>query len=246
MRTNIYAHRGAKGTTPENTIAAFKEALRMESDGIELDVHLSKDREPVVIHDETVNRTTNGSGEVQDMIVADLKKLDAGSWFHSSFKGEQIPTLKEVLLLLKDAEFLGTLNIELKTDQIPYEGLEQRVVDVINEVNVSFQIVFSSFSLASLERMKQVNPTAPCALLFSKVSLARPTFPDGQPFEAWHPRYTIVPSFVRGKDPIPPLRVWTVNKRIHMAYCFLNGVDTIITDYPERAIKIRKLLQRES
>ena len=121
--TKIFAHRGSKGTHPENTLASFKEAVRVGSDGIELDVHLTKDGHLVVIHDETVDRTTNGTGEIRNLTLAEIKAMDAGGWFHNKYAGEKIPTLEEVLLLLTELGFNGQLNIELKTDVIQYKGL---------------------------------------------------------------------------------------------------------------------------
>ena len=111
--TKIFAHRGSKGTHPENTLTSFKEAVRVGSDGIELDVHLTKDGHLVVIHDETVDRTTNGTGEIRNLTLAKIKAMDAGSWFHNTYAGEKIPTLEEVLLLLKELGFLDQLRTSM-------------------------------------------------------------------------------------------------------------------------------------
>ncbi|WP_353948544.1 glycerophosphodiester phosphodiesterase family protein [Sporolactobacillus sp. Y61] len=122
MRTAIFAHRGSKANRPENTLAAFEEAARVQSDGIELDVHLTKDQEVVVMHDEKVNRTTNGTGQIKQFTLRDLQELDAGSWFSGNYRKEKVPTLKEVLELLSD--YSGVINIELKTDRNVYPGLK--------------------------------------------------------------------------------------------------------------------------
>ncbi len=140
--TKIFAHRGSKGTHPENTLASFKEAVRVGSDGIELDVHLTKDGHLVVIHDETVDRTTNGTGEIRALTLAEIKELDAGSWFNETFAGEKIPTLEEVLLLLKE---LG---------------------------DWPFAIVYSSFNPYTLVELKQANPSQEIGLLFESVEWA--------------------------------------------------------------------------
>ncbi len=112
--TKIFAHRGSKGTHPENTLASFKEAVRVGSDGIELDVHLTKDGQLVVIHDETVDRTTNGTGEIRNLTLAEIKAMDAGSWFKNDFAGEKIPTLDEVLHLLKELSFHRSIKYRVK------------------------------------------------------------------------------------------------------------------------------------
>jgi hypothetical protein len=114
----IIAHRGASAYAPENTLAAFKKAIDLGADGIELDVHLSKDGEVVVIHDRTIDRTSNGKGQVAEMSLKELKALDFGSWFSDEYQKESIPLLREVLELLKD--WNGLLNIELKQN-----GLER-------------------------------------------------------------------------------------------------------------------------
>src|SRR3712207_5048900 len=110
--TKIMAHRGAAAYAPENTIAAFTKAIEMKADAIELDIHLSKDDHIVVIHDEKVDRTTNGKGLVMEFTLEELKRLDAGSWFNKEFKNEKIPTLREVLELVAYKNI--DLNIEIK------------------------------------------------------------------------------------------------------------------------------------
>ncbi|HBC89854.1 MAG TPA: glycerophosphodiester phosphodiesterase, partial [Lactococcus sp.] len=143
----IFAHRGSKCNRPENTLAAFQEALHVNSDGIELDVHLSKDNHLVVIHDEKVNRTTSGRGRVCDMTLAQLKQLDAGSWFDKAFYKEKIPTLEEVLNLLLKENFAGYLNIEIKTDIINYPGIEKQLFTLMNTQTFPFKVIYSSFNV---------------------------------------------------------------------------------------------------
>ena len=140
--TKIFAHRGSKGTHPENTLSSFREAVRVGSEGIELDVHLTKDGQLVVIHDETVDRTTNGTGEIRNLTLAEVKAMDAGSWFKNDFAGEKIPTLDEVLHLLKELNFTGQLNIELKTDIIQYEGLVEKCLALQVTESWPFAIVY--------------------------------------------------------------------------------------------------------
>src|SRR5699024_5745889 len=120
----IIAHRGASTYAPENTLAAFQKALDQQANGIELDVRLTKDNVPVICHDATVNRTSNGKGYIHNMTVSQLKKLDFGASFSNKYKGEMIPTLEETLTLIGDASI--TLHIEIKNGPIIPKYLEQK------------------------------------------------------------------------------------------------------------------------
>ena len=128
-RVQIVAHRGASAYAPENTLAAFRKAIELGADVLELDVHQSIDNQLVVIHDGTVDRTTSGKGTVKDCTVAALKQLDAGSWFSPQFSGERIPTLEEVFGSTPDSI---NLLIELKAGSDEYPGIEGRLVDMIH------------------------------------------------------------------------------------------------------------------
>ena len=132
--TQIFAHRGSKSNRPENTLAAFAEAVRVGSDGIELDVHRTKDKQLIVIHDESVDRTTNGRGLVRQLTLQQIKDLDAGSWFHPDYFREKVPTLEEVLDFLEEQQFTGILNIELKTNKYPYPKIEKQIAQVIQAI----------------------------------------------------------------------------------------------------------------
>src|SRR5690625_7911098 len=130
----IFAHRGSAGTHPENTMAAYIEAEKVGAEGLEIDVHLTKDDQLAVIHDNTVNRTTNGSGMVRDYTLAELKKLDAGSWFSPRFQQERIPTLQEVLEFIQNNKMI--LNIELKYATLDYVDFEEKVIHEIGRAHV--------------------------------------------------------------------------------------------------------------
>lgn len=148
----LIAHRGWSGIAPENTISAIRLALEEEKiDAIELDVHLSSDGVPVVIHDYTLERTTNGIGNVKDYTVQQLKELDAGSWFNKNFKGEKIPTLEEVLQLVGIKK---KLFIELKQMGSVYEGLEKKVTELLMKYNMADEATIISFDPYSLLRSK--------------------------------------------------------------------------------------------
>lgn len=241
--TKIFAHRGSKGTHPENTLASFKEAVRVGSDGIELDVHLTKDGYLVVIHDETVDRTTNGTGEIRNLTLAEIKAMDAGSWFHNKYAGEKIPTLEEVLLLLTELGFNGQLNIELKTDVIQYEGLVEKCLALQSAKDWPFAIVYSSFNPYTLVELKQANPSQEIGLLFESKEWAD----KGDAMlekESYHPDLKLLDWTLEWNTNQLPLRVWTVNEDKDINRCFELQIEAIFTDYPEKALQLKENYER--
>lgn len=150
----VGAHRGASKYCPENTMPSFKKALELGTDYIELDVHLSKDEVPVVMHDSRLERTSNGKGRLRDYTVEELKELDAGSWFGESFSGLEIPTLEEVLSWAKGR--VG-VSIELKQDLEKYAHLEERVLEIIRKTNTLNQIQVMSFNHRAVRKMKELD-----------------------------------------------------------------------------------------
>ena len=241
--TKIFAHRGSKGTHPENTLASFKEAVRVGSDGIELDVHLTKDGHLVVIHDETVDRTTNGTGEIRNLTLAEIKAMDAGSWFHNKYAGEKIPTLEEVLLLLTELGFNGQLNIELKTDVIQYKGLVEKCLALQSAKDWPFAIVYSSFNPYTLVELKEANPSQEIGLLFESKEWAD----KGDAMlekESYHPDLKLLDWAIEWNRNQLPLRVWTVNEDTDINRCFELLIEAIFTDYPEKALQLKENYER--
>lgn len=155
MDVEIIAHRGYSALAPENTLAAFQAAVQYQAQGVELDVQLSADRVPIVIHDHTLNRTTNGQGNVQTKTLKQLQSLDAGSWFSSEFVGEKIPTFKAVLDLLKDTEI--TIYAEIKkTDFWSKSDVSNFVQDIINQ-GWNERCIIASFDHDFLDKVRQIN-----------------------------------------------------------------------------------------
>jgi glycerophosphoryl diester phosphodiesterase len=174
-RPFIVGHRGAMGHAPENTLASFARALELGVDAIELDVHLSQDGEVVVIHDEQLERTTNGRGLVRDHSLASLKTLDAGSSFSPDFQGESIPTLAEVFELVADRV---PLVIEIKNLPMPHADIEARVLDVAAHADALERIQVISFDHPTVKRVRELNDDIATALLYvgrllDPVSVAR-------------------------------------------------------------------------
>jgi glycerophosphoryl diester phosphodiesterase len=240
MKTAVYAHRGSKSNRPENTLASFEEAMRVGSDGIELDVHLTKDQQVVVMHDEKIDRTTNGKGQIKSYTLEELKRFDAGSWFSPKFKGERVPTLIQVLELLKN--YHGVLNIEFKTDRNVYPSIEARVADLVDQYRPLFPVVYSSFNHESLIRLKEIKPNAEIALLLWE-RLADPwryTEQVGATAQhLWQPT-ALSETAAQLQNHGIKVRAWTVNQPKNMQLAFEMGLDAIITDHPEAALDLRK------
>lgn len=162
----VIAHRGFSAKYPENTLISFQAALDAGAQMIELDITLTRDRQIVVIHDDELDRTTNGRGMVRDLSLSELKALDAGSWFHPRFKGETVPTLTAVFNLVKHRSLI---NIEIKSsaydpDQ-PHDAIERQLTETIYQENMQEWVLISSFKWKLLENIRQENDTLPLALL---------------------------------------------------------------------------------
>lgn len=234
----VIAHRGAMGEAPENTLAAFELALEQGCDAFELDVHLSADGEIMVIHDYTVNRTSNGEGAVRDLTARQLQSFDAGSWFDAKYKGEKIPTLEEVLDL--SPEYL-TINVEIKGSVC--EGIEERLVELLRKKNWTSRIVVSSFHYQSLEKLNRLEPSLRTGLLYSMWLKDHTLLPQaaGVTTYSLHPHYkqlnadSVKSAVAAGLE----VYAWTVNAQEDMVSILDMGVTGIITDYPG---KLRQML----
>jgi glycerophosphoryl diester phosphodiesterase len=235
----IIGHRGASVDAPENTIAAFQAAVAAGADGVELDVHLTADGVPVVIHNPSVDATTDGVGMVNDLTLAAIRQLDAGSHFGTAgaFKGDLVPTLEEVLSAYGDQLLV---NIELKAQTRPPASarLEVTVAELVRRLGLQERVWVSSFAPHSLTKMRQVAPEIPCGLLYSPLSLGSAWLAPITPFEALHPHASLAwPWFVRlahrmGKRVV----IWTVDDVDRAAALADAGADAIITNNP-RALR---------
>jgi len=228
------AHRGASAVAPPNTLAAFDKAVELGADAVEFDVHLSADGIPMVIHDFTVDATTDGSGRVADMTLAQLKQLDAGSRFDPAFAGQRIPTLAEVLETVGDRLLL---NIELKTLALRDERLEAAVAVQVEPRKLGNRVLFSSFNPLSLRRIKRIVPRIPVGLLYSPdlpLPLRRAWLAPLVIHEARHPQHTMIDAHYmawarrRGYW----VNTWTVDDPDEMRRLVNLGVHGIITNVP--------------
>ncbi|MFC5559036.1 glycerophosphodiester phosphodiesterase [Ureibacillus thermophilus] len=237
----IFAHRGYSSKYPENTLAAFEAAAKLDITGVELDVHLTKDRQVVVIHDEKINRTSNGKGFVKDMTLKELRQFDFGSWFNKKFRGEKIPTLAEVLDLLKNTSH--KINIELKSDKIIYPGLEELVLREAENFRLKDRVIISSFDHEAVKRMVELAPDIESAPLFSYSILNMKGYRTLVPAKAFHVAYRAVarrPVLEAIKAGIP-VRVYTINNKEQVDILRHLGVEGIITDCPEEMNEMLKL-----
>jgi glycerophosphoryl diester phosphodiesterase len=230
------AHRGASGYAPENTLPAFTLAAEMGADGIELDIHLSADGEAVVIHNDTVDATTNGYGRVSQMTLSELVTLDAGSWFDTRFAGARIPTLAQVF------EAVGQrllINVEIKVEA-GYHPVQQEMeaVRLIQEHHMAHRVIVSSFSPSSLRRVHKLDPNIALGFLYAgrvPVYLLRCLRWLGVPYHALHPAFGSVDAayVAKARQVGQQVNVWTVNVADDMRRMRDLGVDSIITNYPD-------------
>jgi glycerophosphoryl diester phosphodiesterase len=230
----IIAHRGASAYAPENTLAAFKLALEQGADAIELDAKLSADKQVVVIHDQTLNRTTPVIGRVRDFIMADMHKMDAGSHFDIAFRGEPIPSLDEVF---KAVGLLTYINIELTNYATPYDKLPDRVVELVKRNKLQQRVFFSSFYITNLIRIRRLLPDVPVGLLLPsgwKGKLSHFISSGLLHYQSLHPGLRdvslrlIKQTHKKGRL----LFVYTVNQEEEMRKLFKIGADGLFTADP--------------
>lgn len=236
--TKILAHRGASAYAPENTMAAFKKAIEMKADGIELDVHLCKDAHLIVIHDEEVDRTTNGKGKIKDFTLDQLKILDAGSWFSEQYKYEKIPTLEQVLEIIKPTSLY--LNIEIKAGYRVYAGIEEKLLYTIEKYHMLNRVIVSSFDHYSLVKIKDLNSKVKTGMLY-EASLYEPwQYAESIKVDALHPNYsTLTKDFIeKAYSNKLEINTYTVNDEEDINTLVMNKVSSIITNYPDKAKRI--------
>ena len=243
------AHRGAsgEGLAPENTLAAFERAIQIGVDAVEVDVRASRDGKVVVIHDPTLDRTTNRTGAVREMTLAQIRRADAGSHLGSSFRGERVPTLEEVLDLTRSRAL--TL-IEIKADY-----LAERVLEIVDRLDAASHVLIQSFDPDTVRRVKALDPTIPTALLVGKL----PTSPSrirarrmvkeilglgANALTVWHA--TLTPQFFEEmRRRAVAVWTWTVDEDVVMRDMVQLGVQGIITNYPDRLNRVLADLESE-
>ncbi len=228
----IFAHRGASQYRPENTLAAFRYAFELGADGIEIDVQLSKDNVPVVYHDWSFDRITGKKELVTEMNSAEIKKLNAGSFFSDEFRGEQIPFLDETLAIVPEGK---VINIEIKKTAFEERNIEEKVVDMIYKAGLADRVIISSFNHYSLLKVKEIDPSVKRALLFSSMPVNPVSYAEKFECYSFHPSFVYV-----NKTDVDALKSrgvriypWVVDLRHYAEKLFEMGVDGIITNIPD-------------
>lgn len=237
-KCKIWAHRGASGYAPENTLEAFRLAAELGADGVELDVQLTRDRIPVVIHDERIDRTSDGSGYVESYTLEELRRYNYNRT-KPEYQHVDIPTLREVLELLKPTAL--TVNIELKTGVNFYPGIERAVVETVKQLGMEDRVIYSSFNHASVLKVKELSPGARTGLLYCDGTVDMPEYAKRLGVEALHPAvYNMrFPGFVKKCKALGiALHVWTANEPKQIQELLQYDVDAVITNYPDIAYEI--------
>lgn len=230
----IIAHRGASSYAPENTLAAFQKALDFGADGIELDVRLSKDDIPVICHDASINRTSNGKGYIHELTVAELREFHFYGKFKREFSKERIPTLEDVLKLIGDKPI--TLNIELKN--VPYmpKNLEHKVLELVYKYNFRNRVIYSSFDHELLARLQKLDPTARIGLIFHMNLVNFFDYIDLTELDLYsiHPNYFYLTEEIVAEVKRRGIKtfIYTVNNPTDARHFASMGVDELITNNP--------------
>jgi glycerophosphoryl diester phosphodiesterase len=237
----IFAHRGACAHAPENTLAAFELALAQQADAIELDVKLTADGHVIVLHDATVDRTTGSHGRVKDLSLAQLRSLDAGSFYSEKYRGEKIPTLEEVFETLGKRTFI---NVELTNYDTPRDHLVETVCMLVKKFGLQKSVIFSSFFASNLSKARAYLPGVPRGLLAFPGVLGAWARSFGFAFGRYHALHPnlkdVTPQQVQRVHRLQRrLHVWTVNAAEDMRRLFGWGVDAIFTDNPQLAVQVR-------
>jgi glycerophosphoryl diester phosphodiesterase len=233
-----YAHRGASGYYPENTMLSFEKALGMGCTGIETDVHMTKDGVLILMHDEMVNRTTDGTGFIKDYTYSEIKKLDAGSWMSEEFKNVRVPSAEELLLLVREKDVV--VNIEIKSGIIIYDNIEEKLIELIHNYNMEDRVIFSSFNHYSMVKCKEIDKNIKTGLLYGEGLYKPEKYARYVGADALHPNfYALNREIISGiKEEGILINTYTVNDVNYMKYFLDMKVEGIITNYPDKLKKI--------
>lgn len=237
----VIGHRGALGYAPENTMASFQKGLETGVDLIELDIHMTRDGELVVMHDANVERTTDGHGRIKDKTLAEVKKLDAGVHFDARFRGERVPTLEEVLAWAKGRIPLA---IEIKGDPLPAPGIEAKMIDLVRAYGMLGDVMAISFHHPVVRRVKELEPAMATGVLYSAcladpVGAARAALADSlRPYWMYWTADQVRAVHEAGLT----ASTWNADDEDLMEYLVGLGVDSIGSNYPDR---LRAFLDRK-
>ena len=238
-KTLIIAHRGASGYAPENTLEAFELAAKMGADGVELDVHFTADGEVVVCHDEKVDRTSNGQGLVTSYTLSELRTMDFGFHvYNKERRGIKLPTLKEVYELLAPLGMI--VNVEIKSAD---PAIIPACAKIAKETGMENKVIYSSFDHFQIQRMKEYDPSSFIAPLYGFNMLKPWNYCADIGAGASHPKLNqirLLENYVKEcHDRGIRVHTWTANSEEDISFLLEAGVDAIITNYPDVALKLR-------
>ncbi|HOX27579.1 MAG TPA: glycerophosphodiester phosphodiesterase family protein [bacterium] len=226
----VIAHRGASGYAPENTMVSFKRALEMKAEMVELDVWRSKDGVLVVMHDGKPDRTTDGTGNLEEMTLEQIKKLDAGAKFKPEFSGERVPTLEEAISWAAASE-IG-VDIEIKG-----AGCEEGIVEMLKKYDMTYKVIVTSFHHDYIAKIKKLDPAIKTGALVGAIGDLKAIIENCHP-DAVVPNYmNVTKSVVDDAHKLNiPVIVYTVNDALSFKMMYKAGVDGIISNYPDQLI----------
>lgn len=226
-------HRGAAGTHPENTLASFRRAAELGCDGVELDIHRTRDGHLVVIHDFSLDRTTTGMGVIRDLTLAEVQAADAGRFRGQQFAGERVPTLGEVLDVLPESM---TVFIELKKGSMYYPGIEAELLAFLQQKGALRRVQISSFDHQALRRIHELAPDLPLGMLYGENLLDAVGYAQEVGAQALHPNWEwVTPELLQAAHAAGlQVNTWTVNDPALITQYRAMGVDGMISDFPER------------
>lgn len=232
----VVAHRGASAEAPENTLVAFRRAIDVGCRAIELDVQLTSDGHPVVMHDDVLDRTTNGTGPVSACSLEEVRRLDAGAWFGREFAGERVPTLGEALDLAREAG--AFVNVEIKTDRHPYPGIEEAVAEAVLARGLVNRVFVSSFNPATVKRFHAVLPAVGTGVIHLGEPLAEEIAAYAKFARALglYVECATPEAVAMAHEAKMSAIAWVVNDAALARQLFDAGVDGVITDDP-RALR---------
>ncbi|MCY8145829.1 glycerophosphodiester phosphodiesterase [Bacillus inaquosorum] len=240
--TKIFAHRGASGQFPENTMLAFEKGIEAGADGIELDVQLTKDGRIVVIHDERLDRTTSLKGFVKDTAYDVIKTANAAANHNQTDSDIKVPLLEDVLSWAEKKNFL--INIELKNSVIRYEGMEEKVLETVKRFDIEERIILSTFNHESLALCARLAPHIERAALTSDVLYQADRYIISIPASGYHPKLnspaTADKVMKKMRNSSIKVRPYTVNRPEDMKHLIEAGADGIFTDFPAKALALLK------
>ena len=238
MKTNVLAHRGFSGRFPENSLRSFREAIAVGADGVELDVQRTRDGELVVIHDERLDYSTTLQGWIQDLTWAEIRTAKLRCRSAGTVYEDAVPHLEEVLALLADHNML--VNIELKNGLLPYAGIEEQVIELVDRLNLRAKTIISSFNHASILRLKQIDSSITAGIIFAGCLFDQWNYARSVRADALHPdRGFVDGAFVRAAhDNGFQVNTYTVNDELEMRRLIDAGVNGIITNFPDKLLKV--------